>query len=305
MGQNLGNVYRNQGFCSTTAKNKYYGKNLPSLPLGTLGGKKIYKWSEASGSSHGKATAYGLYSNQGSVRPYNEDRVYAYHTQLKSEAGYDVQFSFFAVYDGHGGQSCSKYLSKELHLALIDEPLLIKNPVAALRKHILDLDSKFLNFYLENPSNTEYQRAGSCLNVVVIIEDMWYVANVGDWRSILSTKGGQTIYQLSKDHKPSDPSERDRVIDSGGKIYVSAIKQTKGIAGTSLQRTDRLITKTDSLQSSTENAINIIENGGEAYGPHRVLPGRLSVSRAIGDAHAKLKQLGGNPSIVIGKPDIK
>lgn len=302
---NLGNVYKNTGFVSNTAKNKYYAKNLPSLPLGNLGGKQLYKWSEWSSNSHGKVIAYGLNSNQGSVRPYNEDRVYWYQTNLKSDAGYDVSFSFFAVYDGHGGQTCAKYLCKELHLALIDDTNLQKNPSVWLRKHILDLDSKFLKFYLENPSNAEYQRAGSCLNVVMIIDDMWYVANVGDCRSIMSIKAGQTVYQLSRDHKPSDPSERDRVLDAGGKIYVSAIKQTRGVGGASLQRTDRLITKTDTLKASTENAVSIIENGGEAYGPHRVLPGRLSVSRALGDAHAKLTQLGGNPKIVIATPDIK
>jgi hypothetical protein len=73
----------------------------------------------------------------------------------------------------------------------------------------------------------------------------------------------------------------------------------------SIQRTDRLITKNDTLKSSTENALKVIESGGEAYGPHRVLPGRLSVSRALGDAHAKIKALGGNPYVVIATPDIK
>ena len=121
----------------------------------------------------------------------------------------------------------------------------------------------------------------------------------------MSAENGKTLYQLSKDHKPSQPGERDRVIDSGGKIYVSAIKQTMGISGATLHRTDKLITKNDTLTSSTDNALSVIESGGEAYGPHRVLPGRLSVSRAIGDAHAKLKQLGGNPHVVIARPDIK
>ena len=121
----------------------------------------------------------------------------------------------------------------------------------------------------------------------------------------MSTDNGRKLYQLSKDHKPSDPSERDRVIDVGGKIYVSAIKQANGGAGLTIQRTDKLITKEDPLHPSSENALSIIENGGEAYGPHRVLPGRLSVSRAIGDAHAKLKELGGNPLVVIPTPDIK
>ena len=40
-------------------------------------------------------------------------------------------------------------------------------------------------------------------------------------------------------------------------------------------------------------------------GPHRVLPGRLSVSRTFGDAEAKLAAHGGNPKVVISIPDIK
>ena len=64
----------------------------------------------------------------------------------------------------------------------------------------------------------------------------------------MSSQGGKTIYQLSWDHKPCDPKERDRVLDSGGKVYVSAIKQLKGPSGATLQRTDRLITKLDNLK---------------------------------------------------------
>lgn len=199
---NLGNFYKNTGLSATSAKNKYYSKNLPNLPLGTLTGKKIYKCSESSSSTHGKIAAFGLYSTQGSVRPYNEDRVIEYHTNMRSDVGSDIKFSFFAVYDGHGGQLCANYLSKEMHLALIDDTSLHKNPGSSMQRNILDLDNKFLKYYLDNPTNADYQRAGSCLNVVMIIDDMCYVANVGDCRSIMSVKGGQTVYQLSQDHKP-------------------------------------------------------------------------------------------------------
>jgi len=41
------------------------------------------------------------------------------------------------------------------------------------------------------------------------------------------------------------------------------------------------------------------------YGPFRVFPGKLSVSRTIGDADAKLTKYGGNPNCVVCKPDIK
>lgn len=39
-------------------------------------------------------------------------------------------------------------------------------------------------------------------------------------------------------------------------------------------------------------------------GPYRVFPGRLSVSRTIGDAEAKLPKYGGNPKVVIAVPDV-
>lgn len=39
-------------------------------------------------------------------------------------------------------------------------------------------------------------------------------------------------------------------------------------------------------------------------GPHRVFPGRLSVSRAFGDIEAKLVKYEGNPKVLIAEPDI-
>lgn len=39
-------------------------------------------------------------------------------------------------------------------------------------------------------------------------------------------------------------------------------------------------------------------------GPHRVFPGRLSVSRTFGDIEAKLPKYNGNPNVVIAEPDI-
>jgi protein phosphatase 2C family protein 2/3 len=40
-------------------------------------------------------------------------------------------------------------------------------------------------------------------------------------------------------------------------------------------------------------------------GPHRVFPGRLSVSRTIGDIEAKYPKYGGNPNVVVATPEIK
>lgn len=37
---------------------------------------------------------------------------------------------------------------------------------------------------------------------------MWYVANVGDSRAIMSADGGNKIYALSRDHRPNDEIEQ-------------------------------------------------------------------------------------------------
>ena len=41
------------------------------------------------------------------------------------------------------------------------------------------------------------------------------------------------------------------------------------------------------------------------YGPFRVFPGRLSVSRTFGDIEAKRIKYGGNPKVVVADPEIK
>ena len=40
------------------------------------------------------------------------------------------------------------------------------------------------------------------------------------------------------------------------------------------------------------------------YGPYRVLPGRLSVSRTFGDIEAKLEKYGGKQGVVCSEPEI-
>lgn len=47
------------------------------------------------------------------------------------------------------------------------------------------------------------------------------------------------------------------------------------------------------------------ENPNIIYGPHRVFPGRLSVSRTFGDIEAKREKYGGNPNVVVATSDIK
>ena len=51
--------------------------------------------------------------------------------------------------------------------------------------------------------------------------------------------------------------------------------------------------------TENENKSNII------YGPLRIIPGRLNVSRTIGDLNAKKVKFGGAPNVIICDPEIK
>ena len=97
----------------------------------------------------------------------------------------------------------------------------------------------------------------------MVIGSNIYISNAGDSRAVGSFKGGRFIKQISRDHKPSDKEEYNRIIKAGGKVYQSVVN-----------------------------------------GPYRIFPGRLSVSRSIGDAQAKLIQFGGNPGVLISDAEI-
>ena len=125
----------------------------------------------------------------------------------------------------------------------------------------------------------EIDRSGSCAVVILIIDDMCYCANTGDSRAIMSADGGEKLFLLSTDHKPTEELEMKRIIEQGGRIYQNS----------------QVIQTNPSLGEGGKQMV---------YGPHRVFPGRLSVSRTIGDIEAKIEKYEGNPNVVIADPDV-
>ena len=65
----------------------------------------------------------------------------------------------------------------------------------------------------------DIDRSGSCAVVMLVIDDVCYIANTGDSRAIMSVDGGKQVLTLSNDHKPTDKVEVERILKNGGQIY--------------------------------------------------------------------------------------
>lgn len=53
----------------------------------------------------------------------------------------------------------------------------------------------------------------------MIVQEVVYIANVGDSRAILSSERGKRLFLLSRDHKPDDALEAERIEKHGGSVY--------------------------------------------------------------------------------------
>ncbi|MBA0694194.1 hypothetical protein Goari_004513 [Gossypium aridum] len=70
-------------------------------------------------------------------------------------------------------------------------------------------DSEFLK-----SENNQNRDAGSTASTAILVGDRLLVANVGDSRAVIC-RGGNA-FAVSRDHKPDQSDERQRIEDAGG-----------------------------------------------------------------------------------------
>lgn len=270
-----------------------FGANPPPINPDTLvlQNHDSTKWSVR---RNGIIRAYGANTNQGIIRDYNEDRVSIILNIMQPDNKKDVknwpQWSFFGVFDGHGGATCSDFLRDNLHHFIIRDAEFPHNPQQALMNGFKQAEEYFINLAQQNTggriNSSNVDKSGSWATCALFINDMCYIVNLGDSRAIMSADDGSKIYMLSRDHKPTDDIEKERITKNGGNVY-----QTQTVVRPSNTGTGNM------MSSSMFNSPTQV-----LLGPHRVMPGRLSVSRTFGDIEAKKPELGGNPNVVIAIP---
>ncbi|KAK3016060.1 hypothetical protein RJ639_007547 [Escallonia herrerae] len=152
------------------------------------------------------------------------------------------EFSFFAVYDGHGGSRVSDACRVRLHHLLgkeiesyrggggTDWEKVMMACFAEMDEEVKGLsDGEFGRE--ESSLSSSVKTAGSTAVVVVVAKEEVVVANCGDSRAVLCRNVGAV--PLSRDHKPDRPDEKERVETAGGRVINWNGCRVSGVLATS------------------------------------------------------------------------
>ena len=208
-------------------------------------------------------------THKGCVRASNEDRVSillnAQHKFRKSMRKMN-NCAMFSVFDGHGGTDCCNFLKENLHNKILADLDIHKDFDNSMKKIFSEVDSTYLKRAIKKKQNY----SGSCANCLFVLDEEVVVVNTGDSRTICSKNKGQEVVAMSIDHKPSCFNEFSRVINNGGQLYrvSSNLKTIENMFYTVTNYSDVL--QIDEIENTNKNL---------CFGPWRIKPGGLSVSR--------------------------
>lgn len=150
-------------------------------------------------------------------------------TCLSSPPTQISRVSYFAVFDGHGGIRASHFAAEHLHHTLV---LKFPNGTAdnldkLIKKCLIDTFRQTDEDFLKKASSHKPAwKDGSTATCVLAVDDMVYVANLGDSRAFLCREemGEQdgdkrhVTLALSKEHNPTIYEERMRIQRAGGTV---------------------------------------------------------------------------------------
>lgn len=192
-----------------------------------LGTPKTEKYNET---GSGNGLRYGIASMQG-WRVSMEDA----HCAITQLPGNLKDWSFFAVFDGHAGALVSAMCAAELLKCIVDTEEFKKiDPDLApslpeiergIRDGFLSLDDRLRQ--LPQVASGE-DKSGSTAVCVLITPKHIFFANCGDSRAVL-IRQGQVAF-ATVDHKPINPSEKERIQNAGGSVIVERVNGSLAVS---------------------------------------------------------------------------
>jgi len=165
----------------------------------------------------GKGSVRHAVTSRKGLVPYNKNKVNQDRFVFKYALGDDPSVSMWGVMDGHGeyGHYVAAFVQENLPQCLAAEKGMRQSPEAAITRATAAMCKRLQ----ETDINCAF--SGSTLVFGVRIDDVLYVANVGDSRCVLCKQGPNGQIQavpLSTDQKPERPDEKARILAHGGRV---------------------------------------------------------------------------------------
>jgi len=182
---------------------------------------------------------YGL----GSMQGWRVDMEDAHATVLQLDEQRWSQWSYFGIFDGHAGYRTAIKSSEKLHQRILTSlNSLVQDSKMSLPITSSQLDySKFemaikdayfkfdQEWREENRNQNPDDKSGSTAISCLIDSERVYFLNVGDSRGILVSNEGR-ILLATKDHKPSDQAERQRIQEAGGTVLIQRVNGSLAVS---------------------------------------------------------------------------
>ena len=239
-------------------------KNLENLNIESLANIKYqdYPKVELSPKSFGKIIAYGVNSYHGIFKKNNEDRTKVIldsklNKTINNSYGEPIipNISFFAIYDGHGGNKCSDFLYDKFHTLLFNSTSFPIYTLQAIYDAFMKSEKEFESLSFDPQRGVMLDKSGSCALSALFINEWCFMSYLGDSRALYSYDSGKQLFQITRDQKPNDIIEKSRIERAGGRIF----KDT------------RLKINGEKIHVNEQACPGIVF-------PFRVVPGNLSVS---------------------------
>ncbi|CAM9672433.1 unnamed protein product [Ascophyllum nodosum] len=160
----------------------------------------------------------------GQGAPTNEDRAIRFddmvsELNLAPRGTRGPLACLYGVFDGHGGEGASNFVSNHLHHLIGRNPYYesIDYPAdealaSAVEDGIASVEQAYTHW-----AKRSGDTSGCCACVVAIRGSVLCAANVGDCQAILITEKGIHV-PLSRPHRASSVDEKARIQQSGGKV---------------------------------------------------------------------------------------
>ncbi|XP_018607573.1 protein phosphatase, Mg2+/Mn2+ dependent, 1Nb (putative) isoform X1 [Scleropages formosus] len=138
-------------------------------------------------------------------------------------------WGFFAVYDGHAGNTVAHYCARNLldHIMATGAIKRVENKEQVkegIREGFFSIDR-----HMHAMARSEgWDRGGSTVVAAMISPHRLYIANCGDSRAVLCRDG--RVYVQTEDHKPFNPHEMERIQNAGGTVTLQRINGSLAVS---------------------------------------------------------------------------